>query len=244
MSIHKTPLANGVQWISCGWGLFKPWVGLWIIITIAVTALFILLSLLQSIGSVVASLISPLITAGMLNGAQKIHAGEALDASHILAPLQNPKRNALLVLGAAQVAVTWLGGLIAFSFLSPAVMDALHSGGGSVNQPLGGLPLLGALIAALIWALFLMAMFYAPALVWFDGVKPTDSLRESFRAAWQNMLPLSVFGAIMLGLGILAMIPAGLGFLILWPVGVCSVYCSYRDVFQPSSDSPSAILET
>lgn len=243
MQITKRLAGNGLQWIKCGWELFKPYVGLWIIITIAVTLLVIFLSLLPLLGGILSSLISPLIAAGMLNGAANIRSGDSLDANQILEPIKSDRRNALLTLGAVQLAVTILAGLVMLSFINPAVLEAMRTGGSSVNNPLGGLPITGVLISMLLWLLFLMAMLYAPALVWFDGVKPVEALRESFRASWQNMLPLSLYGAIMLVLAILAAIPFGLGYLILSPVAVCSLYCSYRDIFHAEPKEHPAVLK-
>jgi len=247
-NIAKRPAGDAMKWLACGWDLFKPFMGLWVLITIAVMLVMILLGLLPLVGGIASALISPLLAAGMMNAADKIHSGAALDASHVLEPARSNKLNALLMLGVAQLLVAILSGLVAFSSLGPAVLEAMQSGGASVNGPMGGIPVFGLLLVLTLWSLFFMALLYAPALVWFDDVNPTDALKQSFLATWRNWLPLSVYGLIMVVLAILSAFTFGLGFLVLWPVAACSLYCSYRAIFESDKKSPgkdpAGILES
>jgi len=244
-NIRKRPAGDAVQWITCGWNLFKSYMGLWVLITIAVMLLMILLGLLPLVGGIASALISPLLAAGMMNAADKIKSGETLDANHVLEPARSKKLNSLLILGVAQLLVAILSGLVAFSSLSPAVLEAMQTGGTSVNGPMGGLPITGVLLILTLWSLFFMALLYAPALVWFDDIKPTDALKQSFLATLRNWLPLSIYGLIMVVLAILSAFTFGLGYLMLLPVAYCSLYCSYRAIFHSEVKNRSAgVLES
>ncbi|MGE5524556.1 MAG: hypothetical protein ACM3SS_12650, partial [Rhodospirillaceae bacterium] len=52
------------------------------------------------------------------------------------------------------------------------------------------------------------------------------------RACWRNLLPFTVYGFVVLVLWFLASIPLLLGLLIVLPVVLCSIYASYKDVFE------------
>ena len=87
------------------------------------------------------------------------------------------------------------------------------------------------LVELTLWAVMLMAMFYAIPLVMLGRQDAWPAVQDSIAACWINMGPLLVFGLISLVLAFLAIIPFGLGFLILWPVMLCAMYASYREVF-------------
>ena len=76
-----------------------------------------------------------------------------------------------------------------------------------------------------------MAIWFAPALVFFNNMPPLDALKASFNACLKNILAFLVYGLIVLVLMFFAALPAGLGFLVLIPVLSGSVYASYRDIF-------------
>jgi uncharacterized membrane protein len=99
-----------------------------------------------------------------------------------------------------------------------------------VGLALGGMMLAIVLSLALSVPLF-MAIWFAPALVFFNNMPPLDALKASFNACLKNMLVFLVYGLIVLVLMFFAALPAGLGFLILIPVLSGSVYASYRDIF-------------
>jgi uncharacterized membrane protein len=125
-----------------------------------------------------------------------------------------------LVFGAAGTAM--LGGMLAG-----------HSGRGMAAAIAGisGAALFGALIALVIGALFLLAWWFAPALVTLNRAPPVEALKASFAASLANLGALTVFGLIGIGLAIVATLPMGLGWLVLAPVGVGAGYASWREVF-------------
>ena len=111
--------------------------------------------------------------------------------------------------------------------LAGAVMMGRPAG---LGMAFGGLMLAMLVSLALSVPLF-MAIWFAPALVFFNNMQPVDALRASFNACLKNTLAFLVYGLIVLVLMFFAALPAGLGFLVLIPVLSGSVYASYRDIF-------------
>ena len=95
-----------------------------------------------------------------------------------------------------------------------------------------GLSFVLAVLAAFALALPLyMALWFAPALIVFDNLKPVDAMKASFFACLKNMVPFLLYSIILLVLCVIAAIPLCLGFLVLGPVIIASIYAGYRDVF-------------
>jgi len=76
-----------------------------------------------------------------------------------------------------------------------------------------------------------MAVWFAPALVFFNNMQPVEALKASFDACMKNVLAFFVYGLIVMVLMFFAALPVFLGFLVLVPVVAGSVYAAYRDVF-------------
>ena len=119
------------------------------------------------------------------------------------------------------------------------LVSALVGGGGVVsalfNPALFGLALGGVMLALLFSLLLsiplLMALWFSPALVLFNGMPPWQALRASFDACLQNALPFLLYGLIITVLAFFATLPMLLGYLVLIPLIAGSVYAAYRDIF-------------
>jgi len=77
----------------------------------------------------------------------------------------------------------------------------------------------------------LMAMWFAPALVYFNDMQPVAAMKARFNACLKNWLVMSIYGLMTLVLCFFAALPMGLGFLVLIPVMVGALYASYKDIF-------------
>ena len=119
------------------------------------------------------------------------------------------------------------------------LVSALVGGGGVVsalfNPALFGFALGGVMLALLFSLLLsiplLMALWFSPALVLFNGMPPWQALRASFDACLQNALPFLLYGLIISVLAFFATLPMLLGYLVLIPLVAGSVYAAYRDIF-------------
>ena len=76
-----------------------------------------------------------------------------------------------------------------------------------------------------------MALWFAPALVFFNNMPPIPALKASFSACVKNTLAFVVYGLVAMVLMFFAALPVFLGFLVLIPVLSGSAYASYRDIF-------------
>jgi len=94
------------------------------------------------------------------------------------------------------------------------------------------------LIGMPLYAVLVMAMQFATALVLFNNAAPVDALKSSLQACLRNILPLSVYGAIMLLFALVASLPMMLGWLVLLPLMIASTYAAYRDLFTAQEKSP------
>jgi uncharacterized membrane protein len=83
----------------------------------------------------------------------------------------------------------------------------------------------------------LMALWYAPLLVYFEDIRPLAAMKSSFVGCLRNTLPMLVYGLVILGGMFLAMpfsMALGQYDLALWllaPVVLPSLYVSYKDIF-------------
>ena len=78
--------------------------------------------------------------------------------------------------------------------------------------------MLGTLLGMVLIVPVLMAVVFAPALVFFHGMDPVAAMKASFGACADNWLAFLVYGVILLVLSFFAALPIGLGFLLLVPV--------------------------
>ena len=76
-----------------------------------------------------------------------------------------------------------------------------------------------------------MAMWFAPALVFFNNMSAPDALKASFEACLKNAVPFGVFALIVMVLTVFSALSAGLGLFVLSPVLAGANYASYRDIF-------------
>jgi uncharacterized membrane protein len=107
-----------------------------------------------------------------------------------------------------------------------------------------GSGMLPALLTGLILLFVLMlAMQYAPMLVFFDQQTPMNAVKLSIGGSLRNFIPLSVYSMLMQLIAFaVSVIPFNLGLLILLPIGLTSMYVSYRDIFSETekADKPEA----
>jgi uncharacterized membrane protein len=82
-----------------------------------------------------------------------------------------------------------------------------------------------------LFFLIMMAMQYAPVLVFINGLPPIGAMKLSLKAFFYNVGPMLVYGVTFVLLAILASIPMMLGWLVLLPIVFTSLYESYCDIF-------------
>jgi uncharacterized membrane protein len=242
LEIQRVPASHGWLWIKHGYRLImrSPVQALSLAMVFALT---ILLAMLIPLGGpLLAILFMPVLMAGYMRICRSLEFNEKVEPRHIIAGFES-KAAALVSLGGMLVmgllvvsmATAALGGSALNAILEAyqthqdanLLMETLFARESGVQ-----LSLLTGL--ALLFVLML-AMQFAPMLVFFDQMTPREALKASIRASVRNIVPFSVYSLIMQLIAfVLSVIPMGLGWVILLPVGLTSMYVAYRDIFSES----------
>lgn len=227
---RRVDAGSALNWLRQGWAMFVANPGAWMAMMVIVIVIYLGLAIVPVFGPLVGQLLTPVLAAGLLLACHKLAVEQRLEISTVFAGFQH-QTAALLTVGVLY--------MLAVVVLVALVM--LLAGGGLAGAmltqgPLGAsLAVGGMLIAAALWLLLslpvLMAVWFAPALVVFNGMPPVDALRASFNACLRNIVAFLVYGLLVMVLCFFAALPVGLGFLVLGPVLAGSVYASYRDIF-------------
>jgi uncharacterized membrane protein len=221
---------NAFDWLRQGWAIFAASAGAWIALTIVLLVVVLGLCIVPLVGMLAAHLLTPVFGAGLLLACQKSANGQAPEIGDLFAGF---KRNAspLVVLGVLYMAAMLIIALVLVVLGGGSIAGGLMMGrAAGVGVALGGLMLAMLLTLAFSVPVF-MALWFAPALVFFNNMPPVGALKASFNACLKNTLAFVVYGLIVMVLAFFAALPVMLGFLVLVPVLAGSLYASYRDIF-------------
>ncbi len=228
---RAVPAGNAFEWFKQGWALFVVSPGMWVTLTIVLVMSFLALNIVPLVGWLAANLLTPLLAAGMLLACKKAANGEAPEINDLFAGFRQNAANLVMV------GVIYMVGMLAIFAIVLVLGGGSIAGAMMMGRPetgmgvaFGGLMLAMLLSLALSVPLF-MALWFAPALVFFNNMQAVEALKASFNACMKNTLPFLVYSLIALVLMFFAALPVGLGFLVLVPVLSGSVYASYRDIF-------------
>ncbi len=225
---------RGWQWIKLGYALFKKAPLLWIVLLLICFIAAALLSAIPFLGDILNGLLTPVITAGLMAGCHALEKGDDLELAHLFRGFQH-RASQLITLGGISVVAQLLilgammttGGSELVSLMTaaqppqdPQVLFQAVAGAG-----------FAILLGVVLFSIWMMAMLFAPMLVFFGNVAPIESLKLSFRAFLVNIGPMLVYGLVFITLAILASVPIMLGWLVLFPVMVTSSYTCYCDIF-------------
>jgi uncharacterized membrane protein len=221
---------NAFDWLKQGWALFAVNPGTWVAMTIVLLVIVFGLNIVPLVGTLAAHLLTPLLGAGLLLACQKAASGQTPEIADLFAGFKQNTGN-LVMLGVLYMAAMLVIFVVVIVLGGGSVAGGLMMGRSSgVGLAFGGLMLAMLLSLALSIPLF-MALWFAPALVFFNNMMPVDALRASFNACLKNTLAFLVYGLIVMVLMFFAALPVFLGFLVLVPVLAGSLHASYRDIF-------------
>jgi uncharacterized membrane protein len=247
MDIQKIPASHGWLWIQHGYRLIlrSP---LQALSLATVVAMGLFLAMLVPLGgALLAIMIMPVLMAGYMRICRSLEYNEKVVPGNIFAGFktrtaQLASLGGMLLLGILLVSMVTaaLGGSALNAILETysksqdinALAEALLAPGSGVQLSLMvGLGLLFVLM---------LAMQFAPMLVFFDNKTPFEALKLSMRASIRNIVPFSVYSLIMQVIAFaLSVVPMGLGWIILLPLGLTSMYVGYRDLFSETKTTES-----
>jgi len=223
---------RGFAWFGEAWDLFKrapgTWIGIFVVFAIAWIALTII-----PFGGLLLSVCYPIVAAGLMLGCRALEQGKPLEFGHLFAGFGTHSGN-LLVVGLLYLAgMLFIGVLMGIGMaLVVPLMGGFRSGASNWFAMAPAMALVFLVSMALMLPL-IMALWFAPAIVVFNGTASMAAMKSSFRGCLRNFVPFLVFGIAGLFFAILAALPVGLGFLVLGPVTWAAMYTGYRDIFEP-----------
>ena len=244
MEARKAPAAHGWLWIKQAFELFRKSPLIWMVLTAIGVVGMAAISFIPLIGQLLSTILMPVLMAGFMLGARDLERGEELELAHLFAGLQHNTQQ-LVTLGGINLVAQMLS-LGAMMLVGGGTLVKLIMSGQEVNDPavltqaLAGAGL-ALLVGATLFSLLLMAMQFAPMLVIFEHMAPLQAMKTSLRAFLRNLLPLTVYGLLLLPLAIIASMPMMLGWLVLMPIAIASIYIIYSDLFPQQTKTPQTI---
>lgn len=241
---HGVDSGHATAWLSRGWKLFMAAPAVWIAIGVVFAMIHVLLGMVPVLGGVAQMLLLPVLMAGLMEASRIADSGAPLPFDAMFAGFRGRTGNlvmvglltlgALVVIGLIAFAIVFIGGGTgAFSAarnIAAGGAAAATTSSASIGLALGSL-LLASLVTLLLLLPLTMALWFAPALVYFDGMAPLAAMKSSLVAGMHNWLALSVYGILAFVLMCIAAITV-VGFLVIVPLIATSVYLSYRDIFH------------
>jgi uncharacterized membrane protein len=239
MEIRKLNAARGWTWVKQGYQLImrNPLMS----ITFALIGALVMFAALKTpvLGPLLAVLLMPIVMAGYMRVCRALEEEEEVELPHLFEGFQ--KHTARLValggfsmlgLIGASAAMVFIGGDALATLLEsfktandPQILvDAMWTAGSGVAFSL--------LVGFSLVFVLMLALQYAPMLIFFNDVAPAAAMRASLFGSLRNLIPYTVYSLIMQVVAlILSMLPFNIGLIVLLPLGLTSLYVSYRNIF-------------
>lgn len=253
-------LRQGFRWLADGFRIFRRNPALLVFLVFAYWTLMALLNSVPLLGPALATTLLPLFSVSLMNACRDLDRGQKVGPQTLFSGFREQVRT-LLLLGACYLAATAL--ILSLSSLADdgVLLRWMLAGEAPGEDALASGELAAAAQLAMVLLLpLVMAYWYAPVLVAWQGLPAGKALFFSFVAClrnWRAFLGYGaatlLFGAVLpaLLLGLLAaFLPQNLAsitkmlslpfLLILAPTLFASFYASYRDVFIVSERSADA----
>ncbi|MGE5385688.1 MAG: BPSS1780 family membrane protein [Betaproteobacteria bacterium] len=229
-SSRKVEIGACFEWLRQGWVLFAAEAGIWVGAAAILIGILVVLHFVPILGTVAANLILPVLVAGMLHMCRKQNAGEPLAIGDLFIGFQQ-KASGLVIIGALYMVAILAIGLVIGAVVSGGIAGGVVAGNVAGLGMAIGAVMLATVLGMVLMIPVVMAVLFAPALVFFNDMPPTDALKASFSACTTNWIAFILYCIVLLVLGSIALIPLALGFLVLIPVASGALYAAYRDVF-------------
>lgn len=252
--IRQFKANRGWQWIRAGATLLGKNPAQWIMMLVALFALFKLLLLIPYVGPLVL-LAAPIALVGLMEGCRAIEFGKPLAFGYLLAGFTR-NTGALLVLGSlsiasnllVMIAMSAIGGnsfeeVIKLSTQAKLTPDNARELSNAASGIFAAL-LVGWLLSIVV----MMALWFAPLLVYYRNLKAHQAMWYSFTACRKNLGAFAVYGGVIFCALILVMPVAmslrllDLGLLLLAPVVIPSIHAAYTDVFTDAPENPAETI--
>lgn len=244
MEARVVASGRGWQWLFEGFWLFRKAPVIWLALTLALGSMWAVSLILPVLGPLLFNLLSPALFAGLMIGCRALESGKPLEMMHLFAGFRQHAAPLVTVGGVYLVGTVIVVGIVlvvAGGSMLPAVLTKPGTDIETLRAAARSMALALA-IGAAVYLPVLMAVWFAPLLVVFNGLAPVAAMKLSFTACVSNTVPFLVYGVAVLMAWIVLSLPAALGaagallaaalLVASIPVLICSVYMSYRDIFR------------
>jgi len=256
LQLRSVAPGRGWAWIASGFVLFLRSPVQWILLLLILFAVKKLLTgipvmVVAAFFSILAMLLMPVFIAGLMDGCRSLEEGRPLKIGHLAQGFRENAANlvtiggiylvgnviiVIIILAIGGEALTAMATTLAkSSTVTPEMRGQMQEATATVAK--------AVMVGAALSLPLMMALFFAPLLVYFDGVRPLQALKLSLVACLKNMFPMLVYGLVLLAC-LVVLVPIGIRFrefdLGLWlmaPVLVPSIYVCYRDIFTTGAAS-------
>lgn len=228
------PAADGWQWIRDAFGLVSARPGFWIGSFLLVFVLLMAVSLVPFVGQLVTMFVGPFLIAGYVHAARRQSQGDNPEIGDLLIGVRE-HAGTLLAVALIYLAGTLIILLVVFGVVFATMGSGMVLGGGELDPEIVAqswpLFLLAWLLAMALILPLLMAYWFAPALVVFDGLGAVDAMKSSFFGCLRNILPFLVYALALIPIMVIAALPLLLGFLVVFPMLLASYFTAWRSVY-------------
>lgn len=232
---RRLPAGRSWFWIKEGFRLFARSPGIWIVNMILFNLIVIFLSFIPVI-SIAVYILQPILLGGLMRGCHTIDTDGDFEVNHLFCGFKEKGSN-LAVLGALQLGIMILYGIVIFIFMIAIFGFAFMTTDAGMNEPDPS-----AIFTSVAFILFVpffiisiillsLAIWLSPPLVMLHDQEAFASIKMSFIGSMRNLLPIFLFSLLMLVFFLIALIPFGLGLFIMWPVAMASVYAAWKDIY-------------
>jgi uncharacterized membrane protein len=240
MEPKRLQAGQGWQWVKQGYALFMKAPLLWIVLLLICFIAMVALSKVPVVGEPLTSLLMPAVLVGLMVGCRALEHGEELELAHLFSGFRQRTAQLVTLGGIALVGQFLIFGVM--MMVGGATLVGILMSGQPVEDPeIVRQAISGAGIAVLLgltlFSVLLMAMQFAPMLVYFNNATPLEAMKLSLRAFVNNIGAMSVYGVTFILLAILASIPMMLGWLVLLPIVFTSLYVCYCDIFPAAKEN-------
>lgn len=240
LTIARPAAGAGKLWMKDGWGLFKPWPIPWMGMTALVFLALMLVGSLPYAGHYLVEIFSPFMVAGYMSASRAAAEQQPVTFLHLAAGLRPETRLPLALIGAIYLVGILFIDLVMRALGGEGFQQLTELAQGPQNlTPEAAQLIVGQALPAIFVGLALltplvMATWFAPALVLFDGFSAVNALWWSLWACAVNWRPILFYSLVLGVIGLVAaLIPFGLGLLVFLPWVLISTYVAYRALFVP-----------
>ena len=238
MQVIDVPTTAGVAWIKLSFALFRAqplgWISLVSVWLLATLVMFFV----PLIGAAVATILQPGFFASFVLAARDQEAGQRVGAHQLLAAFRVNGR-ALMVIGSITLLVEILLMVILGWLGLPRAVSADGSGLPDMRayaQSLDGREWIVVAGFALM-AVIKGALWFTAAILALNQMPAAHAIRWSCYALIANVLPMLLFGVLLMLIFMVAALPPFIGLLVAMPIYAISHYVSYRELFRTSAQA-------